>query len=150
MVEPFDPHKIPVLMVHGLWSSPMTWMEMFNDLLAYPEIEGVNWMLGEPAPRVYYNTVNNTQGVEGYAAGWVQLADSSASRKIVTDVQKRLRREFPEAEMAIHLIFHMSLILLRGHRFHDQLQSHLALVAYPQRGRLQLRPPLRTIMWIRR
>ena len=38
MIEPFDPNKIPVLMVHGLWSSPMTWMEMFNDLLAYPEI----------------------------------------------------------------------------------------------------------------
>ena len=38
MVEAFDPHKIPVVMVHGLWSSPMTWMEMFNDLLAYPEI----------------------------------------------------------------------------------------------------------------
>ncbi|MFO7902154.1 MAG: esterase/lipase family protein [Planctomycetota bacterium] len=38
MVEPYDPDKIPVLMVHGLWSSPMTWMEMFNDLLAYPEI----------------------------------------------------------------------------------------------------------------
>ncbi len=38
MVEAFDPNKIPVLMVHGLWSSPMTWMEMFNDLLAYPEI----------------------------------------------------------------------------------------------------------------
>ncbi len=38
MVEPYDPHKIPVVMVHGLWSSPMTWMEMFNDLLAYPEI----------------------------------------------------------------------------------------------------------------
>lgn len=38
MVEPYDPNKIPVLMVHGLWSSPMTWMEMFNDLLAYPEI----------------------------------------------------------------------------------------------------------------
>ncbi len=38
MVEPFDPQKIPVLMVHGLWSSPMTWMEMFNDLLAYPDL----------------------------------------------------------------------------------------------------------------
>jgi len=38
MVEPYDPNKIPVLMVHGLWSSPMTWMELFNDLLAYPEI----------------------------------------------------------------------------------------------------------------
>ena len=25
-------------MVHGLWSSPTTWMEMFNDLRAFPEI----------------------------------------------------------------------------------------------------------------
>jgi pimeloyl-ACP methyl ester carboxylesterase len=38
MVEPYDPRKIPVLMVHGLWSSPLTWMEMFNDLRALPEI----------------------------------------------------------------------------------------------------------------
>lgn len=34
MVEPFDPEKIPVVMVHGFWSSPMTWTEMFNDLRA--------------------------------------------------------------------------------------------------------------------
>lgn len=32
MLEPFDPEKIPVVMVHGLWSSPVTWMKMFNDL----------------------------------------------------------------------------------------------------------------------
>jgi pimeloyl-ACP methyl ester carboxylesterase len=38
MVEPFDPTRIPVVMVHGLWSSPTTWMEMFNDLRAFPEI----------------------------------------------------------------------------------------------------------------
>lgn len=38
MVEPYVPEKIPVLMVHGLWSSPTTWMEMFNDLRAFPEI----------------------------------------------------------------------------------------------------------------
>ena len=38
MVEPYNPQKIPVLMVHGLWSSPLTWMEMFNDLRNYPEI----------------------------------------------------------------------------------------------------------------
>lgn len=38
MVEPYDPDKIPVLMVHGLASSPTTWMEMFNDLRALPEI----------------------------------------------------------------------------------------------------------------
>ena len=30
--------SIPVVMVHGLWSSPLTWMEMFNDLRSFPEI----------------------------------------------------------------------------------------------------------------
>jgi pimeloyl-ACP methyl ester carboxylesterase len=38
MVQPYQPGKIPVVMVHGLWSSPMTWMEMFNDLRSLREI----------------------------------------------------------------------------------------------------------------
>jgi pimeloyl-ACP methyl ester carboxylesterase len=38
MVEPYDPNRIPVVMVHGLWSSPTTWMEMFNDLRGFPDI----------------------------------------------------------------------------------------------------------------
>ncbi|MEX0676462.1 MAG: alpha/beta fold hydrolase, partial [Pirellulales bacterium] len=38
MLEPYQPGKIPVLMIHGLWSSPITWMEMFNDLRGSPEI----------------------------------------------------------------------------------------------------------------
>jgi pimeloyl-ACP methyl ester carboxylesterase len=32
MLEPFQPNKIPVLMIHGVWSGPFTWMEMFNAL----------------------------------------------------------------------------------------------------------------------
>ncbi len=32
MLEPYQPGKIPVIMVHGVWSSPITWMAMFNDL----------------------------------------------------------------------------------------------------------------------
>lgn len=38
MLQPYEPGKIPVLMVHGLWSSPITWMEMFNDLRGDPVI----------------------------------------------------------------------------------------------------------------
>lgn len=38
MLQPYEADKIPVLMIHGLWSSPMTWMEMFNDLRGDPEI----------------------------------------------------------------------------------------------------------------
>lgn len=36
MFEPYQPGKIPVLLVHGLWSSPLTWMPLFNDLQADP------------------------------------------------------------------------------------------------------------------
>ncbi len=35
MLEPYDPDKIPVVMVHGLWSNPVTWLNMFNDLRAH-------------------------------------------------------------------------------------------------------------------
>ncbi len=38
MLEAFDPQKIPVLMIHGLWSSPDTWTEMLNELRALPEV----------------------------------------------------------------------------------------------------------------
>lgn len=38
MFEPYDPHRIPVVMVHGIWSDPTTWMEMFNDLRAWRDI----------------------------------------------------------------------------------------------------------------
>ncbi len=38
LLEPYDPNKIPVLLVHGLWSTPLTWIDMFNDLRAFPEI----------------------------------------------------------------------------------------------------------------
>ncbi len=38
MLDTYQPNKIPVLMIHGLWSSPITWMEMFNDLRGQPEL----------------------------------------------------------------------------------------------------------------
>jgi pimeloyl-ACP methyl ester carboxylesterase len=38
MLEPYDPQKIPVVMIHGFWSSLVTWMEMFNDLRGSKDI----------------------------------------------------------------------------------------------------------------
>ncbi len=35
-VEPYDPEKIPVIMVHGLFSSPATWLSLYNDLMGDP------------------------------------------------------------------------------------------------------------------
>lgn len=38
MLQPYQPDKIPVIMIHGLWSSPITWVQMFNDLFSDPAI----------------------------------------------------------------------------------------------------------------
>ncbi len=35
-LEPYDPGRIPVILVHGLLSSPLTWAPLFNDLQADP------------------------------------------------------------------------------------------------------------------
>lgn len=35
-IEPYQPGKIPVVFVHGLLSNPYTWVEMINELQAYP------------------------------------------------------------------------------------------------------------------
>ncbi|QDU64856.1 Alpha/beta hydrolase family protein [Planctomycetes bacterium Pan216] len=73
MLEPYDPEKIPVVMVHGLWSSPLIWMTMFNDLRGDPKLRERYqfWFFlyptGNPIP---------------YSAG--------SLRKVLTDVRQSL------------------------------------------------------------
>lgn len=37
-MSPYDPDKIPVIFIHGLMSSPQTWIQMINTLSSDPEI----------------------------------------------------------------------------------------------------------------
>ncbi|MEQ8300995.1 MAG: efflux RND transporter permease subunit [Hyphomonas sp.] len=60
-------------------------------------VKSVTWVLGEPSPRVYYNMINNTEGVEGFAAGWVQLDGNQRTHEIVAKVQVEMRDAFPGA-----------------------------------------------------
>tara|TARA_R110002049_G_scaffold22037_5_gene79536 strand:+ start:2831 stop:5944 length:3114 start_codon:yes stop_codon:yes gene_type:complete len=60
-------------------------------------VKSVTWVLGEPSPRVYYNMINNTEGVEGFAAGWVQLDGNQRTHEIVAKVQAEMRDAFPGA-----------------------------------------------------
>ena len=39
LLRPYEPGKIPVVMVHGLASSPLAWIPMINDLLRDPVIQ---------------------------------------------------------------------------------------------------------------
>jgi pimeloyl-ACP methyl ester carboxylesterase len=39
LLRPYEPGKIPVVMVHGLASSPLAWIPMINELLRDPQIQ---------------------------------------------------------------------------------------------------------------
>ena len=39
LIRPYEPGKIPVVMVHGLASTPLAWVAMVNDLLLDPRIQ---------------------------------------------------------------------------------------------------------------
>ncbi len=39
LLRPYEPRKIPVVMVHGLASTPLAWIPMLNDLLRDPRIQ---------------------------------------------------------------------------------------------------------------
>lgn len=39
LLRPYEPNKIPVVMVHGLVSSPLAWIPMINELLRDPKIQ---------------------------------------------------------------------------------------------------------------
>jgi pimeloyl-ACP methyl ester carboxylesterase len=46
LLRPYEPGKIPVVMVHGLASSPLTWIPMINELLNDPRVrENYQFML---------------------------------------------------------------------------------------------------------
>ncbi len=65
----------------------------------YPQVTGVHFAVGEPGPRVYYNSFSTTQGIAGFANGFVQLENAETARVVVADVQDMLRREFPAARI---------------------------------------------------
>jgi len=38
MMQAYSPDRIPIIMVHGLWSTPLAWKEVTNELIGDPEI----------------------------------------------------------------------------------------------------------------
>lgn len=75
MLEPYQPGKIPVIFVHGLLSSPLTWAQMFNDLRADPTLRERYqfWFYLYPTGSPYLETAANLraalQSLRGFDPG---------------------------------------------------------------------------------
>lgn len=62
LLEPYDPERIPILLVHGLNSHPRMWKDVINDLRADPKLRGryqfmlfyypTGWPIGYSAMRL--------------------------------------------------------------------------------------------------
>ena len=76
----------------------VTLTEQATELIrSYPGVEDVHWVIGEGAPRVYYNAFNLQNGVTGLASGWVTLESAERTHEILPMLQRELRASFPDA-----------------------------------------------------
>jgi len=66
---------------------------------SYDGVERVTWVIGESAPRTYYNVVGNRSGISNFAAGFVRTASAQDTARILPELQQRVMQEFPEARI---------------------------------------------------
>jgi hypothetical protein len=88
-LEPYDPEKIPVLMVHGILSSPLMWRDLTNRIM------------GEPVIQKKYQIWHYT-----YATGYPILTSARMLREQLNGVNIALQRAGLPPHKAMVLIGH--------------------------------------------
>jgi len=66
---------------------------------AHPEVEGIDWVLGESAPTFYYNIVKRRENNAPYGQAIVQLKSAEGAAAIINQLQRELDRSVPEARI---------------------------------------------------
>lgn len=68
-------------------------------LTQHPEIIEDQWFIGEGAPRVYYNMLQNNDGVSSFANAFVTTRGVDDPRRILVSLQRELMSRFPEVQI---------------------------------------------------
>lgn len=68
-------------------------------LYEYDAVTSDVMFLGESAPRVFYNTIGNNDGVASFAGGFVGTRSARATQRLLPELQRRLMAEFPNARV---------------------------------------------------
>ena len=86
MSEPYDPNKIPLVLVHGLWSSPLTWIQMTNEvwgdefLREHFQVWYYAYPTGQP---IIYNAAKLRKNLESFRMSVDPDDDDRASREMI-------------------------------------------------------------------
>ncbi len=156
MTEPFDPHKIPLITVHGLLSSPVAWINLQNDLMSDPvlrqhyQIWHFSYPPGLPiavSAQLFREKLEeifaffDPQHAYPALAASVVMAHSMGgllSKTVVSDSEDRLwRRVFQKGPDDIELSTEARQQLDRVLRFHRYpFITRIVFLAVPHRGSL--------------
>lgn len=84
LMEPYDPGKEPLIMIHGLLDSPLAWSALTNELRAEPKIRGRyqiwHFLYNTSAPALYSGRILRTQYREMRREFDRQLNDRASQR----------------------------------------------------------------------
>ena len=74
---------------------------MREDLLADPDVEQVDWFIGESAPAFYYNLIPRRANISQYAQALVKLKSLENQPEIIHRIQHNLDQKFAHARVLV-------------------------------------------------
>lgn len=66
---------------------------------AHPDVLASHWIVGESAPRVFYNMFANNDGLPSFAGAFVTTRSADATLRLLPGLQAELIQAFPEARV---------------------------------------------------
>ncbi len=72
-----------------------------KELLAQPEVESVQWFIGEHGPPFYYNVIATKRNSPEFAHAMVQLKSAGNTSEVIRRMQKKLDHKLPQARTLV-------------------------------------------------
>jgi len=72
-----------------------------KQLLAQPEVESVQWFIGEHGPPFYYNVIATKRNSPQFAHAMVQLKSAEHTSEVIRRMQTTLDRQLPQARTLV-------------------------------------------------
>ncbi|GLP98112.1 efflux RND transporter permease subunit [Paraferrimonas sedimenticola] len=75
--------------------------QLHAELIAHPDIDRIDWTLGNNTPSFYYNLMQRQSGTPFYAQAMVKTPHFSKANRVIPELQKRLDEAYPEAQILV-------------------------------------------------
>ena len=89
----------------ALFQTDATVQEVDRILATTEGIETRHWVVGENAPPFYYNMIQNRDNDPRFAEALVTTSNPQVTEEIIPQLQERLDREVPEAQILVQGLF---------------------------------------------